>query len=61
MDKSVIHFAGKKAVNESILNPLDYWDANVNGTLNLLKVMEEKNCKSIVFSSSATIYGFLGK
>tara|TARA_B100000401_G_C52812564_1_gene724669 strand:+ start:2574 stop:3629 length:1056 start_codon:yes stop_codon:yes gene_type:complete len=55
--KSVIHFAGKKAVNESILKPLDYWDANVNGTLNLLKVMEENHCKSIVFSSSATIYG----
>ncbi len=55
--KSVIHFAGKKAVNESILKPLDYWDANVNGTLSLLKVMEKNNCKSIVFSSSATIYG----
>ena len=47
--KSVIHFAGKKAVNESILKPLDYWDANVNGTLNLLKVMEENNCKSRIF------------
>ncbi len=52
----VIHFAGLKSVEESIQNPLKYWDFNVNGTLSLLKVMEENNCKNIVFSSSATIY-----
>ena len=52
----VIHFAGLKSVEESIHKPLKYWDFNVNGTLSLLKVMEENNCKNIVFSSSATIY-----
>ncbi len=57
----VIHFAGLKAVNQSIVNPLDYWDSNVNGTINLLNVMEENNCKTIVFSSSATIYGLSSK
>ena len=52
----VIHFAGLKAVEESIFNPLKYWDANVIGTVNLIRVMEENNCRSIVFSSSATLY-----
>ena len=41
---------------ESILNPLEYWDVNVNGSINLLKVMDKYDCKTIVFSSSATIY-----
>lgn len=54
---SVIHFAGLKAVNESLKTPLDYWDANVKGTINLLKIMDKNYCKKIVFSSSATIYG----
>ncbi len=54
---SVIHFAGLKSVEESSRNPLLYWDNNVCGTANLLKVMEKFNCKVIVFSSSATIYG----
>jgi len=53
---SVIHFAGLKAVGESVENPLKYYDNNVNGTLVLLKVMKEYNCKKIVFSSSATVY-----
>ncbi len=53
----VIHFAGLKAVGESMLNPLIYWDVNVNGSINLLRVMEENNCKTILFSSSATVYG----
>ena len=52
----VIHFAGLKAVNESISQPDLYWDNNVNGTLQLLKVMKENNCTKIVFSSSATVY-----
>ncbi len=53
----VIHFAGLKSVRESVENPFKYWDINVNGTINLLKTMELYNCNSIVFSSSATIYG----
>lgn len=54
---SVIHFAGLKAVGESVALPLKYYDCNVNGTLVLLEVMKENNCKNIVFSSSATVYG----
>ena len=54
---SVIHFAGLKAVGESVEKPLEYYDNNVNGTLVLLEVMQESNCKNIVFSSSATVYG----
>ena len=53
----VIHFAGLKAVGESVLFPIKYWDANLNGTISLLKVMDRNNCETIVFSSSATIYG----
>ena len=53
---SVIHFAGLKAVGESVQNPLEYYDNNVNGTIVLLEVMKEYNCKKIVFSSSATVY-----
>ena len=54
---AVIHFAGFKSVSESINNPLRYFDFNVLSTINLLKIMEKFNCKKIVFSSSATIYG----
>lgn len=54
---SVIHFAGLKAVGESVEKPLEYFDNNVNGTLVLLDVMRKNNCKKIVFSSSATVYG----
>ena len=54
---SVIHFAGLKAVGESVEKPLEYYDNNVNGTLVLLHVMQKYNCKKIVFSSSATVYG----
>jgi len=54
---SVIHFAGLKAVGESVEKPLDYYDVNVHGTLVLLEVMKENSCKKIVFSSSATVYG----
>ena len=53
---SVIHFAGLKAVGKSVANPLEYYDNNVNGTLVLLEVMKEFDCKKIVFSSSATVY-----
>ncbi|MBO5494568.1 MAG: UDP-glucose 4-epimerase GalE [Eubacterium sp.] len=54
---SVIHFAGLKAVGESVQKPLEYFDNNVNGTLVLLDVMRQYGCKKIVFSSSATVYG----
>lgn len=53
---SVIHFAGLKAVGESVEQPLKYYDNNVNGTIVLLDVMKEYECKKIVFSSSATVY-----
>lgn len=53
----VIHFAGLKAVGESCRKPLFYYDNNLNGTLVLVKVMTEYNCKNLVFSSSATVYG----
>ncbi len=53
----VIHFAGLKAVGESVSNPLDYYDNNISGTIILSQVMNEFNCKTIVFSSSATVYG----
>ncbi len=53
----VIHFAGLKAVGESVQKPLEYFDNNVNGTLVLCDVMREFGCKRMVFSSSATVYG----
>lgn len=54
---AAIHFAGLKAVGESKIIPLTYYDVNIGATLNLLSLMEEYDCKSIVFSSSATVYG----
>ncbi|MCD8040545.1 MAG: UDP-glucose 4-epimerase GalE [Clostridia bacterium] len=54
---AVIHFAGLKAVGESVEKPLEYYDNNVNGTLVLLSVMKAHGVKKIVFSSSATVYG----
>ena len=54
---AVIHFAGRKAVGESEANPLDYYDTNVGGTLNLLRVMQDLGCGKLIFSSSATVYG----
>jgi len=55
--ESVIHFAGLKAVGESVEKPLAYYDNNVHGTLCLLRAMQHHNIKKIVFSSSATVYG----
>ncbi|KAK1424976.1 hypothetical protein QVD17_20318 [Tagetes erecta] len=55
---AVIHFAGLKAVGESVQKPLMYYDNNVVGTLTLLEVMAAHGCKKIVFSSSATVYGW---
>lgn len=53
----VIHFAALKAVGESVEKPLEYYDNNVTGSLNLFRVMKEHSCRNIVFSSSATVYG----
>ncbi|RDU37021.1 UDP-glucose 4-epimerase GalE [Neobacillus piezotolerans] len=55
--EAVIHFAGLKAVGESVREPLHYYKNNVSGTLNLLALMEKHGVKSLVFSSSATVYG----
>ncbi|MDW2149769.1 UDP-glucose 4-epimerase GalE, partial [Vibrio sp. 378] len=55
--QAVIHFAGLKAVGESVEKPLEYYDNNVNGTLVLVDAMREAGVKSLVFSSSATVYG----
>ena len=54
--EAVIHFAGLKAVGESVRIPIAYYQNNVVGTLNLLEVMAQKNVKNIIFSSSATVY-----
>lgn len=54
---AVIHFAGLKAVGESVQQPLRYYQNNVDGSLQLLKAMSDSACKKIVFSSSATVYG----
>lgn len=54
---SVIHFAGLKAVGESVEKPLLYWDNNVCGTVNLLEAMSAAGVRTFVFSSSATVYG----
>ena len=55
--ESVIHFAGLKAVGESVAKPIEYYHNNITGTLILLELMKKYNCKRIVFSSSATVYG----
>ena len=54
---AVIHFAGLKAVGESVEQPIRYYDNNISGTVILCEVMAKYNCKSIIFSSSATVYG----
>lgn len=54
---AVIHFAGLKAVGESVAKPILYYKNNIDSTLSLLEIMSEFNCKKIVFSSSATVYG----
>ena len=55
--EAVIHFAGLKAVGESVEIPMKYFDNNIGGTLTLLHVMKKAGCKNMVFSSSATVYG----
>lgn len=53
----VIHFAGLKSVQDSFKNPLLYWDVNIKSTINLLNYMKEFSCRTLIFSSSASIYG----
>ena len=53
---AVIHLAGLKAVEESVFNPLKYWEVNLLSTISLLKIMDKFECNSIIFSSSASIY-----
>ena len=55
---AAVHFAGYKAVGESVLKPWEYYDNNVAGTLTLLKVLRECGCKNMIFSSSATVAVF---
>jgi UDP-glucose 4-epimerase len=55
---AVIHFAGLKAVGESVAEPLRYWDVNVSGSQRLLAAMRAHGCRTLVFSSSATLYGY---
>lgn len=55
--ESVIHFAGLKAVGESVAKPWEYYTNNISGTLNLVDAMRKNRCKNIIFSSSATVYG----
>ena len=55
--EAVIHFAGLKAVSESVADPLLYYDINVGGSISLLAAMSKAGCNNIVFSSSATVYG----
>ena len=54
---AVIHFAGLKAVGESVAKPLEYYENNMNATFVLLDAMRNHGCKNIIFSSSATVYG----
>jgi len=54
---SVIHFAGYKAVGESVENPIMYYENNITTTLNIIKAMEKRGIRNFVFSSSATVYG----
>ena len=55
--EAVIHFAGLKAVGESVADPLLYYDVNVGGSISLLEAMSKAECNNIIFSSSATVYG----
>ena len=54
---AVIHFAGLKAVGESVVKPIEYYENNIAGTLNLCDAMRNHGVKNIIFSSSATVYG----
>ncbi|MDH3260906.1 MAG: UDP-glucose 4-epimerase GalE [Acidimicrobiia bacterium] len=55
--EAVVHFAGLKAVGESVRRPLDYWEVNVGGSTTLFRVLDRNDVRTVVFSSSATVYG----
>ena len=55
--EAVIHFAGLKAVGESVVKPLEYYDNNLIGTIRLLEAMKKAGVKRLIFSSSSTVYG----
>ena len=55
--EAIIHFAGLKAVHESIKNPILYFETNVVGSMNMFKMMEKYDCKNFIFSSTSTVYG----
>ena len=57
LPQAVIHFAGLKAVGESVQEPMLYYNNNFVGTANLIEAMRESGCKKMVFSSSCTVYG----
>ncbi len=57
----VIHFSGLKSIKDSIVSPISYWDNNLVGSINLMKVMYKYECNTMIFSSSATIYNNFGK
>ncbi len=59
--KSVIHLAGLKSVEDSLNNPLEYFDVNINTTKNLLEIMRKYSCSTLVFSSTATVYQVTGE
>ena len=59
--KSVMHFAGLKSIENSINSPLLYWDMNLNSSISLLSSMKKYNCRTLIFSSSATVYKTKGK
>ena len=54
---AVMHLAGLKSVSKSVSDPLHYYQNNISGTLNLLRMMAKYDCKNLIFSSSATVYG----
>tara|TARA_B100000945_G_C20379919_1_gene596653 strand:+ start:409 stop:1440 length:1032 start_codon:yes stop_codon:yes gene_type:complete len=58
--KSVIHFAGLKSIYDSIISPIDYWDANISTTISLILIMKKYQCFSLIFSSSASVYAANG-
>ena len=55
--EAVMHFAGLKAVGESVIDPLIYYNINLGATISLLEAMDRNYCSNIIFSSSATVYG----
>ncbi len=56
--EAVVHFAGLKAVAESVQSPMSYWNVNLGGSLSLVEAMRRNGCRTIIFSSSATLYGY---